>query len=81
MSLTYGKTKPSYYSDPEIREITRNGARLGTTTYIGARSHMVDVYPILRHIPWVTSTLRQWHKDELSLFTRQVNAVRKEMVH
>lgn len=80
MTMTYGKTCPTYYSDPEVQEINRNGSRLGTLTQIGARSHIVDIYPFLRHIPWFTSTLRKWHQDELDLFTRQVQAARKQMV-
>ncbi|KAI0086645.1 cytochrome P450 [Irpex rosettiformis] len=79
MTMTYGKTSPTYYSDPEVQEINRNGARLGTLTQIGARSHIVDVYPILRHIPWFTSTLRKWHNDELDLFTRQLEAAREQL--
>ena len=78
--MTYGKTSSTYYSDPEVQEINRNGARLGTLTQIGARSHIVDTYPVLRHIPWFTRTLRKWHDDELDLFTRQLDAARLQMV-
>ena len=78
--MTYGKTSPTYYSDPEVQEINRNGARLGTLTQIGARSHIVDTYPILRHISWFTKTLRKWHDDELDLFTRQLDAARLQTV-
>ncbi|KAI0693913.1 cytochrome P450 [Cytidiella melzeri] len=79
MTMTYGKTSPTYYSDPEVLEISRNSSRLGTVTQIGASSHVVDVYPVLRYIPWFTAKLRSWHRDELDLFTRQVNAVRKQL--
>lgn len=80
MTMTYGKTSPTYFSDPEVQEINRNGSRLGTLTQIGAKSHVVDLYPILQYVPWVTRTLHQWHRDEMDLFTRQVDAARKQMV-
>jgi hypothetical protein len=80
MSMTYGKNSPTYYSDPEVQEINRNGSRLGTLTQIGVRSHIIDLYPFLRYVPWITKTLRKWHEDELNLFSRQVNIVRKQVV-
>ncbi|KAI0345185.1 cytochrome P450, partial [Trametopsis cervina] len=79
MTMTYGKTTPTYYTDPEVQEINRNSARLGTVTQIGASSHIVDVYPFLRYIPWVTYKLRAWHKTELKLFTSQVDGVRRQV--
>ena len=78
--MTYGKNTPTYYSDPEVLEILRNSARLGTVSQMGSHSHIVDIFPVLRYVPWVTATLRQWHKDELSLFTRQADVVRKQVV-
>lgn len=78
MSTTYGKTAPTYYSDPEVQSMALHGARIGKVVQIG--SHVVDRYPILRHIPFVTSTLRQWHEEELALFSSLVDGVRTQLV-
>ena len=78
MSMTYGKTEPTYYTDPEVLAIGVHGTRLGKVAQVGA--HVVDNYPILRHVPFVTKTLRQWHQEELALFTSQVNGVRTKIV-
>ena len=78
MSITYGKTTPTHYTDPEIQSITLHGARIGKIIHIG--SHVVDRYPILRHVPFVTSTLRRWHEEELELFISLVDGVRTQMV-
>ena len=78
MSMTYGKVEPTYFTDPEIVAIGTHGARLGKIVQIGA--HVVDSYPILRYVPFVTSTLRKWHREELALFNSLVNGVREKMV-
>lgn len=79
MSITYGKTTPTYYSDPEVQEIVRCAIRLGGLLG-GAKPHIVDMYPILRHIPFFTSVLYQWRADEHKLFVGQVEKVRKQVV-
>ena len=78
MSSTYGKTGPTYYSDPEVQGIVVHGARLGKVVQVG--SHVVDRYPILRNIPFVTSTLRRWHEEELEMFAKLVDDVRTNIV-
>lgn len=78
MTMTYGKTTPTYYSDPEVEEMLVHGARIGKVVQIG--SHVVDRYPFLQYIPFVTSTLRQWHKEELALFSGLVDGVRTQLV-
>ena len=78
MTMTYGKTEPTYFTDPEVVEMAVHGTRIGTVIQIGA--HIVDSYPLLRYVPFVTSTLRKWHKEELALFTSLVNQVRHKMV-
>ncbi|KIP04789.1 hypothetical protein PHLGIDRAFT_31183 [Phlebiopsis gigantea 11061_1 CR5-6] len=77
MSSTYGKIGPTYYSDPEVQGIVVHGARLGEVVQIG--SHVVDRYPILRNIPFVTSTLRRWHEEELGMFSKLVDDVRAKV--
>ena len=78
MTMTYGKTTPTYYTDPEVIEVNKCTTRLGKV--IPAGQHIVDRYPLLRHIPFVVSTLRHWHKEELSLFSKMVEEVRVQVV-
>lgn len=78
LSITYGKTTQTYFTDPEVQEMAMHGARLGQTLRVGG--HIVDSYPILRYVPFVTSTLRQWHREELALFSGLVDGVRTKMV-
>ncbi|KAJ3550664.1 hypothetical protein NM688_g5022 [Phlebia brevispora] len=77
MSMTYGKTEPTYFTDPEVQEMALHGTRFGKVVRIGA--HVVDNYPILRYVPFVTATLRKWHREELQLFNSLVDGVRNKM--
>ena len=78
MSMTYGKTEPTYFTDPEVVAMAVHGTRLGKVAQVGG--HVVDSYPILRHVPFVTKQLREWHKEELTLFTGLVDGVRRKIV-
>ncbi len=77
MTLTYGKRTPSNYSDPEVQAIVKNGLELGKLL---AKTHIVDVYPILKYIPLFTSDLREGFRADHELYTSQVNVVRKQLV-
>ncbi|KAF7796940.1 hypothetical protein EIP86_008126 [Pleurotus ostreatoroseus] len=77
MSMTYGKTEPTYFTDPEIQEMALHGTRLGQVVQIG--SHVVDKYPILRYMPFITARLRRWHREELALFRSLVDGVKQKM--
>ncbi|KAI0086646.1 cytochrome P450 [Irpex rosettiformis] len=76
MTLTYGKRTPSNYSDPEVQAIVKNGLELGKLL---TKTHIVDIYPILKYIPFLTSDLRQGFKADHELYTSQVNVVRKQL--
>ena len=78
MSMTYGKTEPTYFTDPDVVAILVHGTRTGKLAQVGG--HIVDNYPILRYVPFVTKTLREWHQEELVLFGSLVEGVRKKMV-
>lgn len=78
LSITYGKTEPTYFTDPEVITIAQHGARLGKIVQIG--SHIVDKYPLLSYVPFITARLRRWHREEQALFTSQVDVVRQKMV-
>jgi len=58
-------------------EINVHTTRLGKVVPAGL--HVVDRYPVLRHVPFVTAMLRKWHEEELALFSRMVEDVRAQV--
>lgn len=78
MSLTYGKTTPTSYSDPEVQEVNKCIARLGVALRPG--SYLVDSYPFLQYVPGYSNTLKRYYLDELALFKSQLVGVRQKMV-
>lgn len=79
MSITYGKTTPTAYSDPEVVAVNRCLKRFGQVIRPGA--YLVDTYPILKYVPGYLTELRKWHQEELALFQEQLNLVREQMVN
>ncbi|KAG2131613.1 cytochrome P450 [Suillus bovinus] len=77
LSFTYGKTTPTFYTDPEVVDINRFSVRFGQSMKPGA--YLVDTYPILRFVPGYLSQLKAWHQEEYALFKRQMDAVRLQM--
>ncbi|OSC97213.1 cytochrome P450 [Trametes coccinea BRFM310] len=77
MSLTYGKMTPTSYSDPEVKKINLLVERLGSAMRPGA--HLVDSYPFLKYIPGLTSELQKWHREELDLFSSQIQGVKERL--
>ncbi|KAG2126118.1 cytochrome P450 [Suillus cothurnatus] len=77
MTFTYGKTTPTSYTDPEVVAVNKSVARFGRAMKPGA--YLVDTYPILRFVPGYLSQLKVWHKEELTLFNGQLDAVRRQM--
>lgn len=78
MTMTYGKTTPTHYGDPEVEEINVHNTRLGKVVPAGL--HIVDNYPMLRHVPFVVATLKRWHEEELAFFSKMVDDVRVQVV-
>ncbi|TBU29936.1 cytochrome P450 [Dichomitus squalens] len=77
MSVTYGKTTPTSYSDSEVKQINKIAARLGDALRPGA--YLIDTYPWLRYVPGMTSKLKQWHREEIGLYRGQVDAVKQRL--
>ncbi|KAI0319668.1 cytochrome P450 [Amylostereum chailletii] len=77
LSITYGKPSPSNKSDLDVMLVEESTRRLGKSLRPGA--FLVDDYPWLKYVPFYGRTLRQYHRDELSLFRRQLQAVRDDM--
>ncbi|KAM0753441.1 cytochrome P450 [Meredithblackwellia eburnea MCA 4105] len=76
MTLAYGKTTPTTYTDEAVLAVNRAGHRLGGAMRPGA--YLVESFPILRYFPgkWKTDG-RRWHQEELALYTRQMQTVRE----
>lgn len=79
MSITYGKTTPTAYSDPEVVAVNCCLSRFGEAIRPGA--YLVDTYPILKYIPGYLTQLKKWHQEELALYQGQLNSVREQMVN
>ena len=78
MSITYGKTTPTSYSDPEVQEVNKCLAFLGKAIRPG--TYLVDSFPILRYVPGYLNELKNQHQVELALFRGQLEGVRKKLV-
>lgn len=78
ITMTYGKTTPTSYSDPEVRCMHRCLRRLGAALRPGA--NIIDTYPFLQYIPGFTTQLRKGHQEELELFRGEVAKVKAKLV-
>jgi hypothetical protein len=78
MSITYGKTTPTAYTDPEVVTVNKAMTRFGKAVRPG--EYLVDTYPILRFVPGYLNHLKEWYKEDLALFTGQLDVVRRQMV-
>ncbi|KAK0472150.1 cytochrome P450 [Armillaria novae-zelandiae] len=73
MTLTYGKTTTTSYSDPEIQLINKNTVQVARSMTPGA--YLVDSFPVLRYIPIYLRELRVFHTRELAFFKSQLDVV------
>jgi hypothetical protein len=78
LSITYGKQTATSYDDPEVQQVDKCLFKLGKT--ISARPLLVESFPFFRYIPGYLGEYQAAHKEELSLFTQQVDGVRDNMV-
>lgn len=79
MELTYSKTTPTTYSDPEVKEVVKCLGNFFEALRIGR--YLVDALPFLKYIPFGgVAELKKRHEDELSLFESQLFATKDRMV-
>ncbi|KAI0933583.1 hypothetical protein AcV5_005691 [Taiwanofungus camphoratus] len=64
MAISYGKTTPTSYSDPEVQAVNCCLRRLGSALRPG--TYLVDTYSFLRYIPGYLSHLLHRSKQGLS---------------
>ncbi|KAK0442522.1 cytochrome P450 [Desarmillaria tabescens] len=77
LTLTYGKTTPTTFDDPDLQQMTREAKRLRMTNSPGA--YLVDTFPVLRWVPGYLAELKRWHQDSLALCRRCLGYVRTRM--
>ncbi|KAI0773279.1 cytochrome P450 [Trametes elegans] len=77
MTVTYGKTTTTTYSDQEVQQINLVIARVGHAVVPGA--YYVDAYPFLKYLPWFTSELKRFDKEEPALYRSQVQGVKDRL--
>ncbi|KAK0460394.1 cytochrome P450 [Desarmillaria tabescens] len=78
MTLTYGKTTPTSYTDPEVQQVNNCLFRLGAAVRPG--TYLVDTFPILAYVPSYLSHLKRHHEEELTLFREQLGNVKGKMI-
>ncbi|KAH9842975.1 cytochrome P450 [Rhodofomes roseus] len=77
ITLTYGKTTPTSYSDPEVQNINRVARHFGAALRPGA--HFVDTYPFLKYIPGYLKHLYRYHEEELVFFHEMIAGVKAKL--
>lgn len=78
MEVTFGKTTPTSYSDPEVKAVQHFVVSVGKALLPG--QYWVESYPILRYIPAFVRELEQVHDEERTLYRSQIDAVQEKMV-
>ncbi|SJL17991.1 uncharacterized protein ARMOST_21562 [Armillaria ostoyae] len=73
LTLTYGKTTPTTFDDPDLQDMIRDGNRFRMVILPGA--YLVDTFPVLRWFPGYLSELKRWHRDSLGLCRRCLGSV------
>jgi hypothetical protein len=76
--VTYGKSTPIAYTDPEVVRIYKVLAHFELVMRPGA--YLVDRVPLLRYLPGYGKQLAEWHNEELSLYRHQLGRVKSEIV-
>lgn len=76
--MTYGKLDSTHLDDPDLRQIKLYMTRFGK--YLPVGSHIVDDWPILKYVPFVTSELRRWYREESEFYERLLREIRAKMV-
>ncbi len=78
LTLTYGKTTPTTFEDPDLQDMIRDVNRFRMVIPPGA--YLVDTFPVLQWFPGYLSELRIWHRDSLELFRRCLSSVQTRIV-
>ncbi|EIW86087.1 cytochrome P450 [Coniophora puteana RWD-64-598 SS2] len=74
LKITYGKSAPSSFEDPDVRRIHTALDRLNEALKPG--TYVADQIPFLWKVPGYAKELTEWHAEELTLFREQVDKTR-----
>lgn len=74
LRVTYGKSTPTSYTDPEVIRIYKVLKHFELVMRPGA--YLVDRVPLLRYLPGYGRQLTEWHNEELSLYRHQLGRVK-----
>ncbi|KAG1840961.1 cytochrome P450 [Suillus tomentosus] len=77
LRMTYGKSTPTAYTDPEVVGMKIAAERFGIVMQPGA--FLVDRIPILRYVPWYGRQLKAWFREEYELVLGQMERVQNEI--
>lgn len=77
LRVTYGKSTPTSYTDPEVIRIYKVIDHFQLVMRPGA--YLVDRLPLLRYLPGYGKQLMEWHNEELSLYRHQLGRVKSEI--
>ncbi|KAG1802494.1 cytochrome P450 [Suillus variegatus] len=77
LRMTYGKSAPTAYTDPEVVGMKIAAERFGIVMQPGA--FLVDRIPILRYVPWYGRQLKAWFREEYELVLGQMERVQNEI--
>ncbi|KAG1809606.1 cytochrome P450 [Suillus subaureus] len=77
LRVTYGKSTPTAYNDPEVIRIYKVLDHFDIVMRPGA--YLVDRVPLLRYLPGYGKQLTEWHNEELSLYSHQLGRVKSEI--
>lgn len=78
MEVTFGKTTPTSYSDPEVKTIQNVVINIGNALLPG--KYLVNTFPFLKYIPFFVSDLKKMHNTEVALYRKQLGMVKEKMV-
>ncbi|KAG7439293.1 cytochrome P450 [Guyanagaster necrorhizus] len=77
LTLTYGKTTPTTFDDPDLQQMLRDAERFRRAILPGA--YLVDTFPVLRWVPGYLAELKRWHRDSQALCRRCLGGVQERM--
>ncbi|EIW85486.1 cytochrome P450 [Coniophora puteana RWD-64-598 SS2] len=77
LKITYGKSAPSTFDDPDVVRIHKITARFLGTLKPGI--YLAERFPWLQHVPGYAPEIKQYREEELALFQEQVNKTRVSM--
>ncbi|KAI9572561.1 cytochrome P450 [Boletus coccyginus] len=77
LRITYGKSTPTSTDAPEIITVHKMLKRFQSIMRPGAL--LVEMYPILKYVPFYLDYIREWRDEEAKLFYGQLNRVVEQL--